>query len=108
MEQLRVKYIRLLNSIDVSLKRYLYNKINWKDRLIIIKGQRGTGKTTLTLQYIRETFDNLEDTLYVSLDDIYFSGHSLSELTEDFVTEGGRFLFIDEVHRYAPFILWYR
>ncbi len=100
MENLRIKFLRLLNTVTISPKRFLYERINWEDRLIIIKGQRGTGKTTLILQYIRSAFKNLEDTLYVSLDDIYFSGNSLSALTEEFVTQGGRYLFIDEVHRY--------
>ncbi len=100
MENLRIKFLRLLNAVTISPKRFLYERINWEDRLIIIKGQRGTGKTTLILQYIRSAFKNLEDTLYVSLDDIYFSGNTLSALTEEFVTQGGRYLFIDEVHRY--------
>ena len=100
MENLRIKYLRLLNTIKTEPKRFLFNQIKWKDRLIVIKGQRGTGKTTMILQYIKSTFKNLEETLYVSLDDIYFSDKSLSEMTEDFVTDGGKYLFIDEAHRY--------
>ena len=100
MENLRRKYLRLLNMIPTSPRRYLYEHINWNNRLVIIKGQRGTGKTTLILQHIKSAFDDLEETLYVSMDDIYFSGNSLSDLTEEFVTMGGRYLFLDEVHRY--------
>jgi len=100
MENLRAKFLRLLTTVQVSPKRFLYDRINWKNRLIIIKGQRGTGKTTLILQYIKTALKDLEDTLYVSLDDIYFSGNTLSALTEEFITDGGRYLFIDEAHRY--------
>ena len=100
METLRKKYLRLLNSVPKYPKRFLFDKIDWNNRLIIIKGQRGTGKTTLILQHIKSAFDNLDDTLYVSLDDIYFSGNTLSGLAEEFVTNGGRYLFVDEVHRY--------
>ncbi len=100
MERLRTKYLRLLATVDTRKKRFLFNKINWSDRLIIIKGQRGTGKTTLLLQYIKTTFKDTTETLYISLNDIYFSNNSLSGLAEEFVTDGGRFLFIDEVHRY--------
>lgn len=100
MENLRIKYLRLLKTIGMEPKRFLYYQINWKDRLIVIKGQRGTGKTTLILQYIKSTFKNFDETLYVSLDDIYFSKNTLTELTEDFVTDGGKYLFIDEAHRY--------
>ncbi len=100
MEKLKVKYFRLLNSVQVSSKRFLFDKINWQNRLIIIKGQRGTGKTTLLLQYIKTTFTDYSETLYVSLNDIYFSANTLSDMVEKFVMDGGRFLFLDEVHRY--------
>ena len=100
MEKLRVKYLRLLKTIDIKKKRFLYGEINWHNRLIIIKGQRGVGKTTMILQYIKSSFTNLDETLFISLDDIYFSNNSLSDLVEDFVRDGGKYLFIDEVHRY--------
>lgn len=105
MQQLRTKYLRLLNSIEEDPKRYLYSRIDWQERLIIIKGQRGTGKTTLILQHIQSAFTETAETLYVSMDDIYFSAHTLSELAEDFVTDGGKYLFIDEVHRYKNWSL---
>ncbi len=100
MEKLRAKYLRLLKTIETKKKRFLFDQINWNDRFIIIKGQRGTGKTTLLLQFIKSAFRNLRETLYISMDDIYFAGNTLSELTEEFVMDGGRYLFIDEIHRY--------
>ncbi|WP_462280087.1 ATP-binding protein, partial [Salinivirga cyanobacteriivorans] len=100
METLRKKYIRLLNATDTRFKRYLYNKIDWNSRLIILKGQRGVGKSTLILQFIKENFNNFTESLYVTLDDIYFAKNSLSSLVEEFTQLGGKYLFIDEVHRY--------
>jgi uncharacterized protein len=100
MENLRNKFLRLLNHIDFDYKRYLYDQIHWNDRLIVIKGQRGVGKTTLLLQYIKNEIPDLTKTLYVSLDDIYFSSNTLSGLVEEFVLNGGVNIFIDEVHRY--------
>ena len=105
MEQLRKKFLRLLTSTEEIPKRYLYEDIDWQERLIIIKGQRGTGKTTLVLQHIKSSFKELDETLYVSLDDIYFSTHTLSGFVEDFVTDGGKYLFIDEAHRYKKWSL---
>lgn len=105
MRNLRIKYLRLLNSIKLKPKRFLYDNIDWQERLIIIKGQRGTGKTTLLLQYIKSNIKDLDESLYVSLDDIYFSGNNLSDMVEEFVTGGGKYLFIDEVHRYKSWSL---
>ena len=51
METLIRNYIRLIDSTPVNFQRYLYNTIDWQDRLIGITGARGTGKTTLLLQY---------------------------------------------------------
>ena len=80
--------------------RNLEAQINWKARLICIRGARGTGKTTLMLQHIKKTFKNLEKVIYVSLDNLYFSDHSLLDFVDSFAKHGGRFLFLDEVHKY--------
>ena len=100
MKRLREKYLRLLASVNYPKHRFLLDKINSGDRLIIIKGQRGTGKTTLLLQYIKSHFADTEQTLYVSLDDLYFSANTLSDLADEFVKDDGKYMFIDEVHRY--------
>ena len=52
-------YHRKLMATDLRFKRYLYNQIDWNVRLLGIKGARGVGKTTLLLQHIKETFDNI-------------------------------------------------
>ncbi len=78
----------------------MYNQINWNNRLIAIVGARGVGKTTLLLQHIKENHKNLNEVLYVSLDNLYFGKNSLSEFTNEFVKFGGKYLFIDEVHKY--------
>ncbi len=99
MDLLRNKFLRLLNATDFSFKRYLY-KINWDDRLIIVKGQRGVGKSTLLLQHINYEIEDLTQALYLTLDDLYFASNTLGELVESFVQHGGKYLYIDEVHRY--------
>jgi predicted AAA+ superfamily ATPase len=52
------------------------------------------------LQYIQKSFSPGPETLYVSLDDLYFTNNRLVDLADDFVKRGGRFLFLDEVHKY--------
>ena len=92
---------RLVSLASTNKHRYLYNQINWENWLIAIKGARGVGKTTLILQHIKETFaENPEQALYISLDNIWFSNHTLSDIVDYHYTHGGTHIFIDEIHRY--------
>lgn len=99
MNTLKRQYDLLLKHVSTQHVRQIYNEISWNTRLIGIKGARGVGKTTLMLQRIRLAFDNPGKALYVSLDDIWFSSHTLPQLAEQAVAEGITHLFIDEVHR---------
>ena len=56
MELLERIYKRLLAHTDTDFYRYLYDKIDWSQPLIGIKGQRGVGKTTMMLQRIKTTY----------------------------------------------------
>jgi len=77
------------------------DEIAWEERLIGIKGARGAGKTTMLLQRIKaHHLHELDQVLYVSLDDIWFAEHRLVDLVDEFVKTGGRYLFLDEVHKY--------
>lgn len=92
---------RLVKGVKTSIHRYLYDEINWDNWLIAIKGARGVGKTTLILQHMKETFSKRPDqALYVSLDNMWFASHTLSEVVEYHYTHGGTHIFIDEVHKY--------
>jgi len=93
-------YSRRLSATPTTFHRYLYGKIDWRDNLIGIKGPKGTGKTTMMLQHIKETFPDRSKALYASLDNLWFSTNSLEELIEDFYTHGGTHIFLDEVHYY--------
>jgi predicted AAA+ superfamily ATPase len=65
-----------------------------------IVGARGIGKTTMLLQYIKENL-NIDETLYISMDDFWFANHTLFDLADDFQKGGGKYLFIDEIHKYT-------
>jgi Cdc6-like AAA superfamily ATPase len=56
MEQLFRIFVTKLKGLSPTHKRYLYAQIDWSDRLIGIKGGKGTGKTTLLLQHIQAHF----------------------------------------------------
>ena len=84
---------------NYTTKRFLLDKIDWRDRLICISGSRGCGKTTMILQHIRSSFEkDLDKALYVSLDNLWFATHSLSELADMHYINGGTHIFLDEVH----------
>jgi len=101
MNALFEKQQQRLSLISTDFVRSAMTDINWEARLIGIKGARGIGKTTLLLQYIKlNLLPEIKSTLYVSLDNIWFSNNSLSDLVDSFVKRGGKYLFLDEVHRY--------
>ena len=99
-EILRI-YNRRLQGTPEGFKRYLIDKIDWRDNLIAIKGAKGTGKTTMLLQHIKESFTDKDKALYLSLDNLWFETHSINDLIEYHYTHGGTHLFLDEVH-YFP------
>lgn len=105
MEQAEIQplydsYHRKIAKIDLRFKRYLYSQINWKARIISIKGARGVGKTTLLLQHITENYEEIDQTLYTSLDNLWFATHSLMDLVDWADRHGISRLYLDEVHRY--------
>lgn len=104
MDALFLAYNRRLVETNCDYLRYLYSQIEWNERLIGIKGARGVGKTTMLLQHIKLTFPDVSKAFYVSLDHIWFSTHTLFELTEYLYTHGVTHLFLDEVHRYPNWI----
>ncbi len=100
MDNLRKRHKALVDNVDLRFEREIINDLPWKERLISIKGSRGIGKTTLLLQFIKKSYGESADALYISLDDPYFFNTSLIEFADDFVSKGGKHLFIDEVHKY--------
>jgi predicted AAA+ superfamily ATPase len=90
-----------IRAVDITFKRYMLNRINWNNRLIGITGARGVGKTTMLLQYIKENLADVSDeVIYVNMDDLYFSKNALVGFVDEFVKRGGKYLFVDEVHKY--------
>lgn len=88
-----------LKGTPVSFRRYMYDIINWCGRMAGVTGPRGVGKSTMMLQYMLAQ-PSRKHMLYVTADHMWFSTHSLVELADEFVKEGGKWLCIDEAHRY--------
>lgn len=75
--------------------------IDWDSRLILIRGPKGVGKSTLMQQYLLGHYDVADrHALYCSADSPYFATHTLTDTAAAFVRQGGQHLFIDEIHKY--------
>ena len=90
---------RQIREETTAFHRYLMDEVDWRDKLICIKGPRGTGKTTLMRQRMKEAFgEDSRSALYVSLDDLWFARYGLKDLVEYLYEHGYTHLFVDEVH----------
>lgn len=101
METLFAKHKKLISQTSSAIVRDIMSKIHWESQLVGIRGSRGVGKTTLMRQYIKQHYGNEPgEALYCVMDGMYFTTRSLLELAEKFHMNGGRHLFLDEVHKY--------
>lgn len=99
MQTLYDQFKQLLELTPMNFFREQHDTINWDVRILGILGQKGVGKSTLILQHIKRT-GNIDESLYVVADDIYFSAHTLLDTAKDFFARGGKYLYIDEIHKY--------
>lgn len=90
----------ILRNVSNRYFRFLMDEIDWNQHLIAVKGSRGVGKTTLILQYMKYKLKNQDESLYITADHYWFYTHTLMETADAFYKNGGRYLFIDEVHKY--------
>ncbi len=101
ISQILATHKRLLQATKSTHHRYIFDKFNIDNRLTGLIGARGTGKTTLLLQFIKEKIKKPNEVLYVSLDNIHFSNDSLFNFVNEMIeTEGIHTFFLDEVHKY--------
>lgn len=100
MEKIRLRSNQFISRVSLNYQRDELTKLGADVRLLGLKGARGVGKTTLLLQYIKQEHGLNEDAVYVTLDDIYFSDNRLIDFAEKFYRTGGKFLYLDEVHKY--------
>ena len=109
----------LVAHASMPIRRQLMDEINWDDRLIAIKGGRGVGKTDFLLSRAQEIetewknrpepapvkgkrrrHKHIRPCLFVSLNDFYFTEHTIVEVAARFVKQGGQYLFLDQLFKY--------
>ena len=90
----------MLSNMNATVPRTLMDRIDWSHRMIGIRGPRGVGKTTFLLQYARDHFDpQLQQCLYINMNNFYFQGRGIVDFAGEFVRYGGRVLLIDQVFK---------
>ena len=62
---------RLIAGTNLDFKRYLFPKIDWRNRFVCLKGAKGTGKTTIMRQHIKEEFGLADSVFYLSFDHLF-------------------------------------
>lgn len=101
MDKLYEKHQRMLAVTPTKIVRQCAKDINWNAQMLAIRGPKGVGKTTMMLQYIKQHFQPQDmSVLYCSLDGAYFTDHNLLDFVDTFYKNGGKHLFLDEVHKY--------
>jgi uncharacterized protein len=90
----------MLRGIKNDFRRYLHDQINWKHRMIGIKGPRGAGKTTMLLQHLKYDLGMPPQAIYLTADHNWFYNKGLFDTAHEWYKQGGKILLIDEVHKY--------
>lgn len=94
------QFLKIKNS---PYQRYFIRKNKLAHRMSMILGQRGVGKTTTLVQLLLKAVggDRFDPRiLYVPADHFALGNASLYEIAEQFQMHGGKWLAIDEIHRY--------
>jgi predicted AAA+ superfamily ATPase len=102
IEQLQLLSNQILAQKTPEYKRFLFNRIDFNERLIGILGSRGVGKTTILLQYLHEIFKERK-TLYLIADHPFVIDLGLFNIADEFQKKGGEVLIIDEIHKIKNF-----
>lgn len=71
-----------------------------KQNVVILKGARGVGKSTVIKQYLAFKQKAGSRVLYFSADSIYLDSR-LVDIAMEYNDRGGEYLAIDEIHRYT-------
>jgi len=100
METLLEYQESLIQEVQGDFYRFLYHKLPWESRMLAIRGLRGAGKTTMLLQHLKFGQPKGNQSLYITADHPWLYTHTLLDTAKIWVQNGGKALYIDEVHKY--------
>jgi uncharacterized protein len=106
--QIMLEEIILLSQELIKIKtkqyrRFFIQKTQLTERLAILIGQRGVGKTTILVQYLLNYADGdrlSPKILYIQSDHLLLGRKRLYEIAKDFQLMGGELIVFDEIHKY--------
>ena len=99
IEELFAIQNRLVLNLPFDFKRNLYDVINWNQRMIILTGARGTGKTTMVLQHYLERYQDVKHCLYIPADNPLVLKTGIYQTVVEYFKYYGDCVIIDEVHK---------
>ncbi|AZV47337.1 hypothetical protein C3L23_08640 [Nautilia sp. PV-1] len=96
----RIKYYSLLflSSNTPEYRRSVFNKINFNEKMIGLKGAKGVGKTTIIHQYLNSLSIPLKEKLYISLDNPIAEEYTLLDIAEEAHKRDIKIIAFDEIH----------
>ena len=100
LEDLFFIHKKTIEDTPLNFRRYLYDDIDWKSKAVCVMGPRGVGKTTLLIQHYYEVYNNMEECLYISADNVEVAAVGLFKIAKEYFQYGGKALIIDEIHKY--------
>lgn len=101
METLYARHDQYLQVTPTEIVRQCMYDIDWNAPILSLRGPKGVGKSTLMRQHIKLNYAaDDRSVLYCSVDGIYFSTHKLIDLATLFYRNGGKHLYLDEIHKY--------
>lgn len=89
---------RLIDQTPMEFYRYLCSKIDWRNRMICLKGARGTGKSTILRQHLAKTYGHDERAIYMTLDYLWISAPEFLDIVDSLYKDGVSTFCFDEVH----------
>ncbi len=107
-EELQNLSYRFLDIKNQKYRRYFIQNTPLPQRLSMLIGQRGIGKTTTLIQYLldfakQDRFD--PSILYIQADHFLMGNTSLYDITDAFHKLGGKLIAFDEIHKYENWSL---
>ncbi len=102
LEQLQLLSNQIIAAQIPKYRRFLFDTIDYSEKLIGILGARGVGKTTLLLQYLKGILQD-KKVLYIIADHPIVVKLGIFAIADEFQKKGGDVLVIDEIHKLKDF-----